>query len=244
MKRNETDKRPITLHISKGLFWSSIVLAVALPIVGFGLSAGVVAPAWLKLDFSSMQHKVELAEKIQKEGEVAKAEMADVKTKLDEERKLRAEAETKVTMSETAREEATTKLTEMEQELLALKQSVATYEQLLKPKLSRELLQCVNLTASMDGNVVNYSLSFAKVGQTAKLPAGLVARVRVVAGDNAVAMSTATSGDKVVNHTLDTTKDLALKGSLSVTLPPDTTRLIDVKVFEKDKPVGYCWKAF
>lgn len=245
MKRNETDRRPVTLHISAALFWSVITLAVALPILGFLVSVGFVAPAWLKLDFNSMKHQVEQAEKVKEEGEAAKATMEQLKITLDAERKARAEAEGKITMSETARTEATTKLTEIEAEMLAMKQSLATYEQLLKPKLERELLQCVGLTASAVGNKVSYSLSFAKVGQTAKLPDGLTARVRVIAGDNAMAMNADTSKDKVVNHTLDVKNDLALKGDLEVMLPPDTTRLIDVKVFDKDsKPVGYCWKTF
>lgn len=245
MKRNETDRRPITLHVSAALFWSTIILAVALPVLGFLVSVGWVAPAWLKLNFKSMEHQVEVAEKVKKEGEEAKQELATLLAKLDDERKARAEAETKTTMSETARSEATAKLTQMEGEMLALKQSVATYEQLLKPKLERELLQCVNLTASVgEGNKVSYSLSFAKLAQSTKLPEGLTARVRVIAGDNALAMSASTAKDTIVNHTLDT-KDLAIKGTLAVQLPPDTTRLIDVKVFDKtSKPVAYCWKTF
>ena len=245
MKRNETDRRPITLHISAKLLYSAIVLAVALPVLGFLVSVGWVAPAWLKMDFNSMRHQVEQAEKVKEEGEAAKADLATLQAKLDDERKARAEAETKTTMAETARTEATTKLTEMEAELLTLKQSIATYEQLLKPKLERELLQCVNLTASAKGNMVSYSLNFAKITQSSKLPDGLTARVRVSAGDNALAMTAGSAKDKVVNHQMDAKKDLSLKGELQTDLPPDTTRMIDVKVFDAtNKPVGYCWKTF
>jgi hypothetical protein len=244
MRRNETDRRPVTLHISVALFWSLITLAAALPVLGFLASVGWIAPAWLKMDFNSMRHQVELAEKTKLEGEAAKADLTVIQAKLDGERKARAEAETKATMSETARTEATTKLTTMETELLAMKQSLATYEQLLKPKLERELLQCVGLTASAEGNNVSYSLSFAKISQTTKLPDGLTARVRVIAGDNAMAMS-ASSGGKVVNHQLDVKKELMVKGTLQAEIPPNTTRLVDVKVFDKNaKPVGYCWKTF
>jgi hypothetical protein len=244
MRRNETDRRPLTLHISAGLFWSLIFLAVALPVGGFLVSAGVIAPAWLKLDFTSMQQQVKQAERIQKENKALKDQFSQLQTQLDNERRLRGEAETKATMAETAQKEATTRLTEQEGDMVTLKKSVASYEQLLKPKLDRELLQCVGLEADATASGVTYSLSFAKLTKTADLPAGLTARVRVVTGDNAVDMEHNATSTKMVTTPINA-KDLHLKGQLAVAVAPDTTRLIDVKVFDSaGKPVGYCWKTF
>lgn len=244
MKRNETDRRPVTLHISTQLFWSIVVLAVALPVAGFLVSAGVIAPAWLKLDFNSMRHQVEQAEEMRKEYLTFKAEHDALKDQLDNERKLRAEAEAKNTMAETARSEATSKLTEVEAEVLTLRQSVATYEQLLKPKLDKELVQCVNLEATYADGRVEYSLNLAKTSAGVALPAKLSARVAVVAGDNALTMQSA--GNRATRTvTVETSKSMTLKGEFPIEVPADTTRLIDVKVFDGGaKPVGYCWKTF
>lgn len=244
MRRNETDRRPVTLHISAFLFWSVISLAVLLPVGGFLVSAGMIAPAWLKLDFNSMQHQVAQAEKIKAENAAMKDTYGKLQSQLDSERRLRAEAETKFTMSETARSEATTKLTQMEGDMVTLKRSVASYEQLLKPKLDRELLQCVNLEATYASGKVEYSLSFAKLTKTLQLPAGLTARVRIVTGDNAVDMEH-NSANRVFNTPINAKGDLHLKGEAAMSVPADTTRLIDVKVFDSaGKPVGYCWKTF
>lgn len=242
MKRNATDRRPITLHLAGWFLWSALFLAIALPIAGFLVSVGYVAPAWLKLNFQDMQHQVEEAEKIKEESASAMEDVERAKGQLDQERKLRAEAEAKLTMAETARAEATTKLTELEVEAVALKRSVATYEQMLKPKLARELVQCVNFeVAQTKPGVVAYGLSFAKLTKSEALPK-LTVRVRVVSGDNAVALENSASGKTV---TMPLEKDLRVKGEMAVNLPADSTRLIDVKALdESGKPVGYCWKTF
>lgn len=242
MKRNATDRRPITLHFAGWFLWSLLFLAIALPIGGFLVSVGYVAPAWLNLNVKSMQHQVEEAAKIKEESAGALEEVERMKGQLDQERKMRAEAEAKLTMAETARTEATTKLTELEGETVTLRRSVASYEQLLKPKLSRELVQCVNFDVSEKAGKVDYSVTFAKLTKTQALPK-LNVRIRVVAGDNAVALDEARGGGKVVNTPLE--KDLRVKGDLAMNLPADATRLIDVKVLdESNKPVGYCWKTF
>ncbi|MCP5404855.1 MAG: hypothetical protein H6922_01320 [Pseudomonadaceae bacterium] len=246
MKRNETDRRPLTLHISTQLFWSMVVLAVALPVGGFLVSAGVIAPAWLKLDFNSMKHRVEEAEKMRKDYLEFKVEYDAMKNQLDTERKARAEAEAKTTMAETARAEATGKLTQVEGELLTLKQSIATYEQLLKPKLERELVQCVNLDAKYADGKASYSLNLTKVAKGIKLPPKLTARVSLVVGDNAVAMRSNTqAGGNSKSFALDTAKSMDIKGEMAIDAADDATRLIDVKVFDAAaKTVGYCWKTF
>lgn len=245
MKRNETDRRPLTLHISAFMFWAVIGLAVALPIVGFGVSVGWIAPAWVKLDFSTMEQRVHLADKALEENSALQQQMDDLKKQIDKERAAHAEAETKVTMAETARVEATTKMTQMEAELITLKRSVATYEQMLKPKLARELLQCVNLDAKLENGTVRYSTSFAKISQNMKLPNKLTARVRVVVGDNAMTMQSDTAKNLQVSHVLDAAKGLDIKGTLALDISADATRLLDVKVFDDaNKPVAYCWKTF
>jgi hypothetical protein len=245
MKRNETDRRPLTFHISSLVFWLVISLAVLVPVLATAVAVGWVAPAWLKLDFHSMENRVAMADKTILENEAIKRELDDVKSKMDGERAAYAEAETKLTMAETARAEATTKLTQMESEMIALKQSVATYEQLLKPKLDRELLQCVNLEARVVQGVVQYGTTLTKLGQNMKLPSKMTARVRVIVGDNAMAMQGDAHKNMQVSHDLNPAKGLDVKGTLKLDIPPDTTRLLDVKVFdESNKPVGYCWKTF
>jgi hypothetical protein len=242
MRRNATDRRPITLNVAGWFLWSALFLAIALPIGGFLVSVGYVAPAWLKLNVQSMQHQVEEAEKIKSSQAEVQGEMERLRGQLDEERKLRAEAETKLTMAETARAEATTKLTDLEVEAVTLKRSVATYEQMLKPKLARELVQCVNFeVAQTKPGTVSYGVSFAKLTKSEALPK-LNVRIRVVAGDNAVALESSSSGKTV---TVPLEKDLRVKGEMAVSLPADVTRLIDVKALdESGKPVGYCWKTF
>jgi hypothetical protein len=62
MRKDDPGRRPVTIHISSGLFWSFITLAVGLPIGGFLVSAGVLAPAWLKLNVQNMKQEVENAQ--------------------------------------------------------------------------------------------------------------------------------------------------------------------------------------
>ena len=244
MRRNETDRRPLTLHVSAFLFWAVITAAILLPVGGFLVSAGMIAPAWLKLDFSSMQRQVKQAEQIKKDNQSLKSQFEQMKSVLDTERKGRAEAETKSTMAETAQKEATARLMQLEGDMVTLKKSVASYEQLLKPKLDRELVQCVNLEAAYASGKVDYSLSFAKLTKSVDLPAGLNARVRIVTGDNAVDMEH-NATNRVITVPINPKGDLHLKGGVPMTLAADTTRLIDVKVLDNaGKPVGYCWKTF
>lgn len=244
MRKDSTDSRPRTIHISTRLFWSVALLAVALPVAGFVLSAGWVAPAWLKLNVKSMEAKVQKAEETTKQNEGLSDTVEKLKAQLDTERKARAEAEARVTMAETARTESTSRLTELEGESINLKRSLATYERLLKPKLTKELVQCVDMSASYANGQVTYGASFSKISSAVTLPDNLVARVRVLAGDNAVAMEGGSSAQTQVNVPLSLAKQQRIKGSMALNLPPDTTRLLDIKVFQDTQVIGYCWKSF
>lgn len=244
MRKDSTDSRPRTIHISARLFWSIVLLSVALPIAGFVLSAGWAAPALLKLNFKSMEAKVQQAEQTTKQNETLAEQLDKVKVQLDTERKARAEAEARVAMAETARSTSTGRLTELEGENINLKRSLVTYEKLLKPKLAKELVQCVDLSATYADGQIAYGATFSKISAAAKLPDNLVARVRVLAGDNAVAMEGASSGQTQVNVPLNLSKQQRIKGSVALQLPPDTTRLLDIKVFQDTQVIGYCWKSF
>jgi len=250
MRKDSTDRRPRTLHIGVKTFWFLVLTAVSLPVVGFLVSFGFLAPAWLKLDFKNMQQNVEEAKKNLQPLQQQNADLAQKKQELEEqlqvEREARAKAEAENTMARTARVEASNRMADMEGEIIALKKSLATYEKMLKPKLERELVQCVNLDVTYKNGQVAYATNFAKVLKSVTLPAVLNARVRVVAGDNAMAMEQSQSASGTVNHSLEMARSPELKGSitLSGTVLADTTRLLDIKIFDGGKPVGYCWKSF
>ncbi len=248
MRRDVTDRRPLTLHISKQLFWAIIILAIGLPIFGFAISAGILAPAWLKIDVKNMKQSVEQAEKtlepLQKKNESLSADKTKLSEQLKEEMQRRAEAEARVTMAETARVEASNRLAAMEGEMMNLKRSVATYERMFKPKLQRELVECVDQDVNYTGNKLAYELTFARVAKTLAVPPTLSVQVRVMSGNNAVAIEQANASSVVTTHVLDLSKTQHVKGTFTVTLPTDTSRLLDVKVLDGNTLVGYCWKSF
>lgn len=250
MRKDVTDRRPLTIHIGAKLFWFLTIGAIATPILGFIGSAGWIAPLWLKLNMHSMEQAVEKAEKTLQPLQEQNANLAASKATLEDQLKQAREAlallETKQTMAETARTEATTRLAAAETELITLKTSLATYEKLLKPKLSKELVQCVNLELSLKDNILSYNTSFTKIAKTVKVPNQLTVRARVLMGDNAVTMEQNTTGGMAANHQLEIAKAPSIKGTF--TLPPQqvagSTRLLDVKVYDGNTPVGYCWKTF
>ncbi|NBX86040.1 MAG: hypothetical protein EBQ80_02175 [Proteobacteria bacterium] len=247
MRKDATDKRPMTLHISARLLWVLVVLALTSPFVGFMLSAGWLAPVWLRLNLKNMEQAVEDAEKnlhpLQKQNADLAARKATLEEQLQKARQELAGIETRVTMAETAKQEASTRLAAAETELITLKQSLATYEKLLKPKLDRELVQCVDLNAVAKDGAVRYGSGFAKVVRTAQVPANLVAKVRVLVGDNAVMMEQGKG--LVAEHALDVNKSPKLAGELKLPASASgATRLLDLKIYDGSQVVGYCWKAF
>lgn len=251
MRQDRTDMRPFRMHVGVKTFWILILLAIGLPIGGFLISVGILAPAWLKLDFKSMQQSVEEAQHNLQPLQEQNADLASKKQQLESQlkqiREAHAQAETEVTMARTARLEASSRIADMEGELITLKKSLASYEKLLKPKLERELVQCVDLIASYNDGEVSYKSNFVKVSKSATLPASLTARVRVMAGDNAMAMEQGQTGSTVVNHSLEMSRSTSLKGKIPLPATQATggaTRMLDIKIFDGNKPVGYCWKAF
>lgn len=250
MRADRTDMRPFRAHIGVKTFWFLLLLAIGLPIFGFLISVGVLAPAWLKLDFQSMQQSVEEAQHNLQPLQQQNAELSTKKQQLEAQlRELRtshAQVETEVTMARTARTEASSRIAEMEGELITLKKSLASYEKLLKPKLDRELVECVDLVASYENNQVNYRTNFVKVAKSASLPERLNARVRIMAGDNALAMQQTQGTGNAINHNLEMARSPSVKGSLPLpaSVADGTTRLLDIKIYDGTKTVGYCWKAF
>lgn len=250
MRKDATDRRPLTIHIGARLFWFLIIFAFGAPILGFIISAGWIAPSWLKFNMHSMEQAVEKAEQnlqpLQEQNADLAARKASLEDQLKAAREALATAETKTTMAETARTEATTRLAAAETELITLKQSLATYEKLLKPKLDRELVQCVNFDVTSSGNTVSYKTTFSKVTKTAKVPDKLTVRVRSLVGDNAVAMEQAQNNAASADVALEINKSPNLKGQLPLPAgaAAGTTRMLDLKVYDGNTPVGYCWKTF
>lgn len=250
MRQDRTDKRPFRIHMGVKTFWFLVFLAIGLPIAGFLISVGILAPAWLKLDFKSMQQSVEEAEHSLQPLQQQNAELASKKqqleTQLKQVREEHAQAETEITMARTARMEASSRIAQMEGELITMKKSLASYEKLLKPKLERELIECVDTTATFENNQVSYKSNFVKVSKSATIPSTLQAKVRVMAGDNAMVMEQGQSANTTVTHSLEMARSQSIKGTIQLpaTQAAGTTRVLDIKVFDGNKPVGYCWKAF
>ncbi len=250
MRQDRTDLRPFRMHIGIKTFWFLVLLAIGLPIGGFLISVGILAPAWLKLDFKSMQQSVEEAQHNLQPLQQQNADLAQKKQQLEAQlkqiREAHAQTETEVTMARTARLEASSRIAEMEGELITLKKSLASYEKLLKPKLERELVECVDVVASYKDGEVTYKSNFVKVSQSSNLPASLTARVRVLAGDNVMAMEQGQTSGTVVNHSLEMARSPSLKGKLPLpeAQAAGTTRVLDVKIYDGSKTVGYCWKSF
>lgn len=250
MRQDLTDRRPFRMVIGRKTFWTLILTAIGLPIMGFLVSFGILAPAWLKLDFKNMQESVEEAKQTLQPLQQQNAELASKKQALEQqlqaEREGRAKAEAEITMARTARLEAANRMAEMEGELISLKKSLGTYEKLLKPKLDRELVQCVDVTATYANGQVSYKSNFAKLAKSMKVPDVITARVRVLAGDNAVAMEQGQGSGTVVNHSLEMARSPSIKGTIPLPAAQGNgaTRLLDIKLFDGSKPVGYCWKPF
>jgi hypothetical protein len=248
MRKDDPGRRPTTIHISSGLFWTFILLAIGLPVGGFLVSAGFLAPAWLKFNMQSMKQEVENAqqnmEPLQQQNTNLTTQTQKLQQLLQTERETRAGIEAKLTMAETARTEAGSHLTELESELVDLKRSVATYEHLLKPKLSRELLECINIDVKPVANAVTYQIDFAKISKTASLPQTLTVNVQALAGDNAVTLGQSAAQGGKTTQVLKPGQSLQLKGGLNSTLPNTGNRLLDIKVQDGNDTVASCWKMF
>ncbi|PIZ31771.1 MAG: hypothetical protein COY40_01195 [Alphaproteobacteria bacterium CG_4_10_14_0_8_um_filter_53_9] len=244
MKRDELDKRPVTLHIAGWVFWGAILSAIAVPIIGFALSAGWAAPTWMKLNFARMEEQVAGA----KQTEQTNADLTAGKQKLEEQLQAamsaRAEAEARLTMAETARVEASSRLGELEGEVLNMKKELAAFQNLLKPKLDKELVECADLSVRTNDKGIVYSATLSKISRSAKLPDDLKARVSIMAGNNIVALDQSGKSIKPKIFTLDFTKSPKLEGEINHVLPEGTTRLMDIKILNDTQVVGYCWKSF
>jgi hypothetical protein len=249
MRRDATDSRPKHLNLSGWFLGLLGLLVVGLPVGGFALSVLYFAPNWLQTNIADMEKKVQEAKEslrpLQEQNADLAAKKQQLEQQLQQEREARAQADTEITMSRTARSESSNRLAELEGEVISLKKSLASYEKLLKPKLQRELVQCVDLNATVTANnSVEYKTTFTKVSKTASLPGNLTVKVRVLAGDNAMAMQ---QGTTTATHTLDMSKSSNVKGMIALPSASQTggsTRMLDMKVFDGSTPVGYCWKSF
>ena len=248
MRQDVTDKRPFRLHISSWLFWLMIIAAVGTPIGGFVVSVGWIAPSMLKLNFHSMEEAVQKAEETLQPLQQQNAALAERKATLEEQmqqmRTKLAEAETRATMADTARTEAATRQAQLEGEMITLKQNLAKYESMLKPKLAREMVQCNDLEVKVTGNKVQYATSFSRVGKQ-DVPSSLNVQVRMLAGDNIAMLDSSRNSGSIVNKTLELSKSGKMSGELALaTVPQGTLRMLDVKVLNGATAVGYCWKTF
>lgn len=250
MRADVTDRRPVRMNIGTRLFWCLLVLAFGAPIVGFMISFGWLAPTWLKLNVETMAEAVEQAEKDLQPLQQQNAELASrirtLEPQLQTARESLAQAEARATMAETAKNSAAERLATLEGENINLQRSLATYEQLLKPKLERQLVQCVDLKARVNAQGVSYNTTFTRIDK-AKMPPAMTVQVRVLSGDNAVSMEAGASQANTITHQLDMQRSQKISGA--VVLPASaannkTTRVLDVKVYDGSQTVGYCWKAF
>ncbi|MCA3244436.1 MAG: hypothetical protein INF43_03905 [Alphaproteobacteria bacterium] len=251
MRTDATDRRPWRMNIGRVTFWLLVVTACSLPVLGFFVSVGWIAPNWLRFNMNSMKEAVAEAEATLQPLQQQNAQLAERKAALEQQvatmRSQLAEAETKATMAETARTEAATRLGQLEAEVVNLKQAVAKYEAMLKPKSAgqRELVQCNDLTAAVKAGKVNYSTSFSRARRDAKLPDKLTVQVRVAQGDNAMLLEQAKQNANVVNHTLEIAKSPKVQGSIALNAnQTGGMRMLDLKVMDGSNQVGYCWKSF
>ncbi len=250
MRADVTDRRPVRINIGTKLFWFMLILAVGAPFVGFMLSFGWLAPTWLKLNVENMAEAVEQAEKDLQPLQQQNAELASrirtLEPQLQTARESLAQAEARATMAETAKNSSAERLSALEGEVVNLQRSLATYEQLLKPKLERQLVQCVDLTAKATAQGATYNATFTRIDKL-KMPPVMTVQVRVLSGDNAVSMEAGANQASTATHQLDMQRSQKISGT--VVLPATaantkTTRVLDVKVYDGSQKVGYCWKAF
>jgi septal ring factor EnvC (AmiA/AmiB activator) len=250
MRTDATDKRPWRFTIHRGLFWFMMLLAIGLPILGFFISFGWIAPNWLQMNMTSMRAEVKEAEASLQPLQQQNAQLAERKAALETQvntmRAALAEATTKATMAETARTTATERMTQLEAEVITLKQSVAKYEAMLKPKsgAAREILQCNDLEVQLAGTTVKYGTSFSKVRREATIPARLTVQVKLAAGDNAMALEQAKQTGPLQNHTLEMTKNPRVNGQIALTGQVGGMRMLELRILNGAQQVGYCWKSF
>lgn len=244
MRRDATDRRPHTLHISGGLFWSVILAGIGLPILGFGVSAGYIAPAWLKFNFDRLERQVEGAKQTEQNNANLTADNQKLADQLQSERSSRAEAEARLTMAETARIEANNRLTELEAENVNLRRDLASYERMLKPKIDKELVECADISAKAVENGMEYAATISKISGNVTLPPSLTAVVSVLSGNNVVTLDQSGKVNKTTNHALDLKKSQKISGKITANLPTQATRVLDIKIKDATRVVGYCWKSF
>ena len=252
MRTDATDKRPWRFTVNRGLFWCLVLLAGGLPVLGFFVSFGWIAPNWLQMNISSMRTAVKEAEATLQPLQQQNAQLAERKAVLEAQittmRNALAEAETKATMAETARASASERLGQLEAEVITLKQSIAKYEAMLKPKTTganRELLQCNDLEARIEGTNVVYETSFSRISRDATIPARLTVQARLAVADNAMLLEQAKRTGQLQNSTLEMTKNPRVSGKIPFTTQqPGSLRMLDLRVLHGTQQVAYCWKAF
>jgi hypothetical protein len=250
MRTDATDKRPWRFTIHRGLFWFLMILAIGLPILGFFISFGWIAPNWLQMNMTSMRAEVKEAEASLQPLQQQNAQLAERKVTLEAQvakmRSALAETETRATMAETARSTAAERMTQLEAEVITLKQNLAKYEAMLKPKSgnSRELLQCNDLDVQLAGNTVKYATSFSKIRREAVIPARLTIQVRVAAGDNVIALEQAKHIGPLQNVTLEMAKNPRANGEINLTGQVGGMRMLEMRILNGAQQVGYCWKSF
>jgi hypothetical protein len=250
MRTDATDKRPWRFTIHRGLFWFMMLLAVGLPVMGFFVSFGWIAPNWLQMNMTSMRAEVKEAEASLQPLQQQNAQLAERKSALETQvntmRGALAEAETKATMAETARTAATERMAQLEAEVITLKQSIAKYEAMLKPKtgVTREILQCNDLEIQIAGTNVKYATSFSKVRREAVVPSRLTVQVKLAMGDNAMALEQAKQTGPLQNLTLEMAKNPRVSGQIALNGQTGSMRMLELRILNGAQQVGYCWKSF
>lgn len=251
MRRDRTDVRPLTLHLSWKRLWGLVAMVFLLPILGFWISYTFIAPRVLGFDMKAMQNAKTYAEAqlapVKAENATLQARLAKLEESSKVDRGLRAEAEVRITQAETARAEAASRADGLEEEVLKLRQSIKFYEELMKPKTDQELVQCFNVNASASGNTVKYSLGLLKNNPNDKTPLDMKLYFTASSGSNAATLS-AQKENATSQHSRSLTmvKDASLHGSFTAQLDKEGINMLDIKVRDKktNKIIASCWKAF
>ncbi len=249
MRKDRTDVRPVTLHLSWARLWSMIFVVIALPVIGFWISYTIIAPRVLGVDVEDMQNAKDYAEKklapVLQENARLKLENQKLTENIMEERDLRAGIEARITISETARIEATNRLSDVDSELISLRKSVRFYKELMKPKAEQDTMQCFNIKANVKSGKLFYGVNFLKSDTKSKT--NIVVEFRILSGDTAVDIDRNRVDVAAALHSrkISLAKDYRLTGSFKVSGLAQGLRILDIKAVNgKKETLAHCWKAF
>lgn len=248
MRRDRTDRKPVTVHLTYTRFWVLLVLLVGLPVAAFMVSYYLVAPAKLGADISQMQadraEALATLAPLEEENDELKARVTQLQKTLQTERQQRAEAEARITIAETARYEGASRVGDMEEELISLRQSLKFYEELVRPKTERDLLKCFNISAEMKGKKLTYGINFLKNDTDNKDKIQVNVQMRILQGNAEMKTPETSEVEPIQSRSLGFTNSYRLTGSFTYEPTGGGLRILDVRgLDEENRVIAHCWKA-